>query len=56
MEQTKEHKGRNKGGRPRGKQPKLKIPYRTVKMTATDYFRLLTRSHEAGVSPKSRIT
>ena len=29
-----------------------KLKYRiAVKMTAADYFRLLTRSHEAGVSP-----
>ncbi len=31
-----------------------KLKYRiAVKMTAADYFRLLTRSHEAGVSPSS---
>ena len=51
MEQTKEHKERNKGGRPK-KEATEKLKYRiAVKMTAADYFRLLTRSHEAGVSP-----
>ena len=50
MEQTKEHKERNKGGRPK-KEATEKLKYRiAVKMTAADYFRLLTRSHEAGVS------
>ncbi len=53
MEQTKEHKERNKGGRPK-KEATEKLKYRiAVKMTAADYFRLLTRSHEAGVSPRS---
>ena len=48
---TKEHKERNKGGRPK-KEATEKLKYRiAVKMTAADYFRLLTRSHEAGVSP-----
>ncbi len=52
MEQTKEHKERNKGGRPK-KEATEKLKYRiAVKMTAADYFRLLTRSHEAGVSPR----
>ena len=51
MEQTKEHKERNKGGRPK-KEATEKLKYRiAVKMTAANYFRLLTRSHEAGVSP-----
>ena len=45
MEQTKEHKERNKGGRPK-KEATEKLKYRiAVKMTAADYFRLLTRSH-----------
>lgn len=43
MEQTKEHKERNKGGRPK-KEATEKLKYRiAVKMTAADYFRLLTR-------------
>ena len=41
----------NKGGRP-VKGATEKLQYRiTVKMATEDYFRLLTRSHEAGVSP-----
>ena len=40
MEQTKEHKERNKGGRPK-KEATEKLKYRiAVKMTAADYFRL----------------
>ena len=51
MDQNKEHKERNKGGRPK-KEATEKLKYRVaVKMATADYFRLLTRSHEAGVSP-----
>ena len=47
----KEYKKRNKGGRPK-KETAEKLSYRIgVKMAAADYFRLLTRAHEAGVSP-----
>ncbi len=47
----KEDKRRNKGGRPK-KGATDKMTYRVaVKMAAADYFRLLTRAHEAGVSP-----
>ena len=47
----KEYKKRNKGGRPK-KGMAEKLSYRIgVKMAAADYFRLLTRAHEAGVSP-----
>lgn len=47
----KEYKKRNKGGRPK-KGATEKLSYRiSVKMVAADYFRLLTRAHEAGVSP-----
>lgn len=43
--------GTQQGGRPK-KEATEKLKYRiAVKMTAADYFRLLTRSHEAGVSP-----
>ena len=46
-----EHKGRNKGGRPK-KETAEKLSYRIgVKMAAADYFRLLTRAYEAGISP-----
>ena len=45
----KEYKKRNKGGRPK-KETAEKLSYRIgVKMAAADYFRLLTRAHEAGV-------
>ena len=48
MEQNKE---RNKGGRPK-KEATEKLKYRVaVKMATADYYRLLTRAHEAGVSP-----
>lgn len=51
MEQDKEHKERNKGGRPK-KEATEKLKYRVaVKMAAADYFRLLTRAYEAGVPP-----
>ena len=51
MEKNKEHKERNKGGRPK-KEVTEKLKYRVaVKMATADYYRLLTRSHEAGVSP-----
>lgn len=47
----KEDKKRNKGGRPK-KGATDKMTYRVaVKMAAADYFRLLTRAYEAGVSP-----
>ncbi len=47
----KEDKKRNKGGRPKDGATD-KMTYRVVvKMTAADYFRLLTRAYEAGVSP-----
>ncbi len=47
----KEDKRRNKGGRPK-KGATDKMTYRVaVKMAAADYFRLLTRAYEAGVSP-----
>ncbi len=46
-----EHKGRNKGGRPK-KETAEKLNYRIgVKMAAADYFRLLTRAYEVGISP-----
>ena len=46
-----EHKGHNKGGRPK-KETAEKLSYRIgVKMAAADYFRLLTRAYEAGISP-----
>ena len=46
-----EHKGRNKGGRPK-KEATEKLKYRTtVKMATADYYRLLTKAQEAGVSP-----
>ena len=48
MEQKKK---RNKGGRPR-KEATEKLKYRiAVKMTAPDYFRLLTQAHKTGASP-----
>lgn len=51
MEQNKEHKERNKGGRPK-KEATEKLKYRVaVKMAAADYFRLLTHAHDAGISP-----
>ena len=51
MEHNKEHKDRNKGGRPK-KEAIEKLKYRvTVKMAAADYFRLQTRAYEAGISP-----
>ena len=51
MEQNKEHKERNKGGRPK-KEATEKLKYRVaVKMATADYFRLLTRAYEVGVSP-----
>ena len=47
----KEYKKRNKGGRPK-KETAEKLSYRIgVKMAAADYFCLLTRAHEAGISP-----
>lgn len=46
-----EHKERNKGGRPK-KEATEKLKYRiAVKMATADYFRLLTRAYEAGISP-----
>lgn len=46
----KEDKKRNKGGRPK-KGATEKLTYRVaVKLAATDYFRLMTRAYEAGVS------
>ena len=46
----KEDKKRNKGGRPK-KGTAEKLEYRVVvKLAATDYLRLLTRAHDAGVS------
>ena len=51
MEQNREHKERNKGGRPK-KEATEKLKYRvTVKMATADYFRLLTRAYEVGISP-----
>ena len=51
MEQNKEHKERNKGGRPK-KGATEKLKYRVaVKLATADYYRLLTQAHEAGVSP-----
>lgn len=51
MEQNKEHKERNKGGRPK-KEATEKLKYRvTVKMAAADYFRLVTRAYEVDVPP-----
>lgn len=51
MEHNKEYKKRYKGGRPK-KEATEKLKYRVaVKMATANYFRLLTRSHEAGVSP-----
>ena len=48
MEQRKE---RNKGGRPK-KEMAERLNYRIgVKLTAADYFRLLTTAHKAGTSP-----
>ena len=48
MEQNKE---RNKGGRPK-KEATEKLKYRVaVKMATADYYRLLTKAYEAGVSP-----
>ena len=48
MEQEKEW---NKGGRPR-KEMAERLGYRIgVKLTAADYFRLLTQAHDTGVSP-----
>ena len=45
------YKKRNKGGRPK-KETAEKLSYRiSVKMTAADYFRLLTQAYEAGISP-----
>lgn len=50
MECTKDRKS-NKGGRPK-KETAEKLAYRvSVKLAAADYFRLLTKSYEAGVSP-----
>ena len=47
----KEDKKRNKGGRPK-KGATKKLKYRVaVKLATADYYRLLTRAHEAGVSP-----
>jgi len=47
----KEDKKRNKGGRPK-KGATEKLKYRVaVKLATADYYRLLTRAHEAGVSP-----
>ena len=51
MEHNKENKERNKGGRHKKEAPE-KLKYRVaVKMATADYYRLLTRAHEAGVSP-----
>lgn len=48
-----EHKGHNKGGRPK-KETAEKLSYRIgVKMAAADYFRLLTRAYEADISPSA---
>lgn len=48
--ENKEDKKRNKGGRPK-KGTAEKLEYRVVvKLAAADYFRLLTRAHDAGVS------
>ena len=56
MEQDKEHKERNKGGRPK-KEATEKLKYRVaVKMAAADYFRLLTRAYEAGVPPSEYMS
>lgn len=53
--QNMEHKDRNKGGRPK-KEATEKLKYRVaVKMATADYYRLLTRSHDAGVSPSEYI-
>ena len=47
----KEYKKRNKGGRPK-KEMAERMDYRIgVKLTAADYFRLLTTAHKAGISP-----
>ena len=47
----KEYRKRNKGGRPK-KGATERLSYRIgVKMSAADYFRLLTLAHEAGTSP-----
>lgn len=47
----KEYKKRNKGGRPK-KETAERMDYRIgVKLTAADYFRLLTTAHKAGISP-----
>lgn len=49
MEQ--ERKKRNKGGRPKKKTTE-KLKYRVaVKLATADYYMLLTKAHEAGVSP-----
>lgn len=46
-----EHKERNKGGRPK-KGTTEKLKYRiAVKMATADYYRLLTKAYETGVSP-----
>ena len=51
MKPNKEHKERNKGGRPK-KGATEKLKYRVaVKLATADYYRLLTQAHEAGVSP-----
>lgn len=51
MKPNKEHKERNKGGRPK-KGATEKLKYRiTVKMATADYYRLLTKAYETGVSP-----
>jgi len=42
---------RNKGGRPKKVATERMIYRVAVKMAAADYFRLLTRAYEAGVSP-----
>ena len=47
----KECKKHNKGGRPK-KEMAERLDYRIgVKLTAADYFRLLTMAHKAGISP-----
>ena len=55
MEQTKEHKERNKGGRPK-KEATEKLKYRiTVKMATEDYYLLKSKAKSAGVSASEFI-
>ena len=50
MEQTKEHKDHNKGGRPK-KEGADKLKYRlTVKMATSDYYTLKGKARSAGIS------